>query len=227
MKTDPPVLQAEPPVTQAPPPPPPRCQPRVTFNVHAVADNSTVTVNTTVHLTGTAEETAIFADCSEETNDLPFTWSLTVRSPPSAPEAPFPLTDPTTLTPSFTPDREGTYTARLTARSGRRSITAKAEITAIGGRLRSPPGQLSLLSVNEIGDDSSLFVDSTTTEVTVALNNNPMTFGFQVRNDRNRPAHQGMLDLLRDAFNNNWTVTVDYFTFDDMNGLVKRVDLSK
>jgi hypothetical protein len=34
--------------------------------------------------------------------------------------------------------------------------------------------------------------------------------GFQLRNDNNRAAHQGMLDLLRDAFNLKANVTFDY-----------------
>jgi hypothetical protein len=35
-------------------------------------------------------------------------------------------------------------------------------------------------------------------------------FGFQLRNDDRGPAHQGMLDLLRDAFVNELSVRVDY-----------------
>jgi hypothetical protein len=52
--------------------------------------------------------------------------------------------------------------------------------------------------------------------------------GFQLRNDSKRPARQGMLDLLRDAFNNNWTVSVDYnLDSGKNNGVVIRIALLK
>jgi hypothetical protein len=35
-------------------------------------------------------------------------------------------------------------------------------------------------------------------------------FGFQLRDDANGPARQGMLDLLRDAFNHGWRAWIDY-----------------
>jgi hypothetical protein len=37
-----------------------------------------------------------------------------------------------------------------------------------------------------------------------------MAFGFQLRGGTNALAHQGMLDLLRDAFENRWVVNIDY-----------------
>jgi hypothetical protein len=53
-------------------------------------------------------------------------------------------------------------------------------------------------------------------------------FGFQLRNDNNRPARAGMLDLLRDAFNHNWTVAMDYeIDSGKKNGIVIRVWLTK
>ena len=36
-------------------------------------------------------------------------------------------------------------------------------------------------------------------------------FGFQLRNDAKLPARQGMLDLLRDAFERNLIVNIDFF----------------
>ena len=35
-------------------------------------------------------------------------------------------------------------------------------------------------------------------------------FGFQLRDDANGPARQGMLDLLRDAFNHGWIANIDF-----------------
>jgi hypothetical protein len=54
------------------------------------------------------------------------------------------------------------------------------------------------------------------------------SYGFQLRNDGNRAAHQGMLDLLRDAFNHGWTVTTD-FEIDPgkQNGVSIRVWLTR
>jgi hypothetical protein len=53
--------------------------------------------------------------------------------------------------------------------------------------------------------------------------------GFQLRNDESRPVRQGMLDLLRDAFNHNWTVVIDY-TIDldagQKNGRIRRTALT-
>ena len=54
------------------------------------------------------------------------------------------------------------------------------------------------------------------------------SFGFELRNDKNCPAHQGMLDLLRDAFSNNSNVLLDYLIPEgNNNGIVIRVALTK
>lgn len=52
------------------------------------------------------------------------------------------------------------------------------------------------------------------------------SFGFQLRTDPNQIARQGMLDLLRDAYANEWPVTVDYdIPPGKQNGVVMRVAL--
>lgn len=72
-------------------------------------------------------------------------------------------------------------------------------------------GKLILLRVHDLGTKYGPPTDEIDVEVVIWLDSKPgKAFGFQVRNDNNRPAHQGMLDLLRDAFNHNWTVTIDY-----------------
>jgi hypothetical protein len=49
-----------------------------------------------------------------------------------------------------------------------------------------------------------------------------------LRNDNNRPAREGMLDLLRDAFNNNTTVIIDYnIPSGKKNGVIIRLALTK
>jgi hypothetical protein len=71
--------------------------------------------------------------------------------------------------------------------------------------------------------------DQIDVEVVIQLNTRPGEFyGFKLRDDSNRVARQGMLDLLRDAFNNNWTVTVDYnVSPPKRNGVIIRVAVVK
>jgi len=66
-------------------------------------------------------------------------------------------------------------------------------------------------------------------EVVLKLDTKPNNaFGFQLRNDNNRPTRAGMLDLLRDALNHNWVVVVDYnLDAGKTNGLVIRTAMTK
>jgi hypothetical protein len=68
-------------------------------------------------------------------------------------------------------------------------------------------GRVTYLRVQDIeGGYGGVDVD-----VISRLDNYPgKAFGFKLRNDSNRPAREGMLDLLRDAFTNYWPVTMDY-----------------
>jgi hypothetical protein len=53
-------------------------------------------------------------------------------------------------------------------------------------------------------------------------------FGFQLRNDANGPARQGMLDLLRDAFNHGWTAHIDFdILAGKHNGTIMRTWITK
>jgi hypothetical protein len=53
-------------------------------------------------------------------------------------------------------------------------------------------------------------------------------FGFQLRNDNNRPARAGMLDLLRDAFSHSGTVLIDYnLNPGKVNGVIIRTALTR
>jgi hypothetical protein len=75
-------------------------------------------------------------------------------------------------------------------------------------------GKVTMLRVHEVGTAFGPPSDRIDVEVVFWLNRavgEPgLSFGFQLRNDDNGLAHQGMLDVLRDAFSNNWTVTTDY-----------------
>ena len=72
-------------------------------------------------------------------------------------------------------------------------------------------GQLSLLRVHDVGTAYGPPGDQLDVEVIVQFAGRPTeAYGFQLRNDGNQPARRGMLDLLRDGFNNGWTVWKDY-----------------
>jgi len=90
-------------------------------------------------------------------------------------------------------------------------------------------GKVTLLRVHDVGTKYGPPSDQLDVEVIFHLDTQPgKAFGFKLRNDTNRPAHQGMLDLLRDALRYNWTVTTD-FQIDDgkKNGVAIRVWVKK
>jgi hypothetical protein len=90
-------------------------------------------------------------------------------------------------------------------------------------------GQLSLLRVHDRGGRYGPPNDSIDVEVVVQFVGRPaQAFGFQLRTDGNLPARQGMLDLLRDAFNHSWIANIDHETpAGKQNGLIIRVWLTK
>src|SRR5262245_27887391 len=73
-------------------------------------------------------------------------------------------------------------------------------------------GKITLLRVNDVGDTFGPANDNIHAEVIVHLDTHPSNgaSGFQLRADDNQPARQGMLDLLRDAFNHGWRVHIDH-----------------
>ena len=90
-------------------------------------------------------------------------------------------------------------------------------------------GRVSLLRVHDVGTGYGPQSDYIDVEVIVWLDSKPgMAFGFQLRDDSNRPARQGMLDLLREAFAHNYIVTIDYnITPGKNNGVITRVWITK
>jgi hypothetical protein len=90
-------------------------------------------------------------------------------------------------------------------------------------------GKLTFLRVHDVGTKFGPATDQIDVEAVMKLSSQPdRSMGFQLRNDSNRPARQGMLDLLRDAFDHNWTVTVDYnVDSGKKNGVAIRVALTK
>jgi hypothetical protein len=74
-------------------------------------------------------------------------------------------------------------------------------------------GKITMLRVHDVGTGYGPPSDFIDVEAVIWLNTQPgKAFGFQLRNDQNLPARQGMLDLLRDGFASNWNVSIDYFT---------------
>jgi len=96
-------------------------------------------------------------------------------------------------------------------------------------------GKITMLRVHDVGTKYGPANDQIDTEVVIHLNTQSgKAFGFTLRNDNNRIAHQGMLDILRDAFNFNHNVTIGYdFRLGndvrpaEKNGTIVRVWLTK
>ena len=66
-------------------------------------------------------------------------------------------------------------------------------------------------------------------EVVIRLDTQPeKALGFQLRNDNYLPARRAMLDLLRDAFEHNWTVVAEYDALPGKNAcVIWRIGLMK
>jgi hypothetical protein len=90
-------------------------------------------------------------------------------------------------------------------------------------------GRITFLRVHDVGTGFGPPTDFLDVEVVVQIDSQPgKSFGFQLRNDNNRPARQGMLDVLRDAFANNFPVLIDYnVTPPKVNGVIIRVAVVK
>jgi len=93
-------------------------------------------------------------------------------------------------------------------------------------------GKITFLRVHDVGTGFGPPEDFIDVEVVILLDTSTDggAFGFKLRNDDEEPAHQGMLNLLRDAFENNFTVSIDFDIdreFGRKNGFIIRVALTK
>jgi hypothetical protein len=80
-------------------------------------------------------------------------------------------------------------------------------------------GRITFLRVHDLGTGFGPPNDFLDVECVILLDTQPNKyFGFQLRNDRNRPAREGMLLLLREAFATNQPVTIDFFRVAGKNG---------
>lgn len=89
-------------------------------------------------------------------------------------------------------------------------------------------GNLSFIRVHDVGTGFGPPGDQIDAEVVVRLDTEPdKAFGFQLRSDSNEAAREGMLDILRTAFNRNKRVRLDYLRTGLTSGVIIRVaDLS-
>jgi hypothetical protein len=188
---------------------------------------ATIPINGTVHLNGSAEELILQVNCQLTRKPTSFSWELFFTPPNGTESSVGGLTGTGTLTPSFVASSFGTYRVHLTAGTNVLGF-ASADLTITVFRpmeLVESEGQITFLRVNEVGDSFGPAGDAIAVEAIVQLNTLPgMSFGFELRNDKQRPAHQGMLDVLRDAFVNDITVLIDYWIPEgNKNGTIIRV----
>jgi len=113
------------------------------------------------------------------------------------------------------------------------SIVAMAILFGVAGTLDAAllnsRGRLTMLRVHDVGTKYGPPSDQIDVEVVIQLDSRPgMAFGFKLRSDTNALAHQGMLDLLRDALENQWVVNIDYsLDQDKKNGVIIRTWVKK
>jgi hypothetical protein len=98
-------------------------------------------------------------------------------------------------------------------------------------KLIASQGKVKELRVVELGSRHGPPTDQIDVEVVAELDTVPdRGLGFQLRDDANRPVRQGMLDLLRDAFQLACQTRIEYSIDLDAgkkNGIILRVILLK
>jgi hypothetical protein len=97
--------------------------------------------------------------------------------------------------------------------------------------IRTATGQLAFLRVHEVGSGFGPPSDFIDVEVVCGIHGKEGGFGCTLRDDNTRFAHAGMLDLLRDAFNQNTIIEIEYVVdpgeFGKVNGTILRVTRRK
>lgn len=209
----------------------PPCDPD-DFAVATIQGPTTIGINQNVQLQGTAQEEIITAQCHLTKKGTQFSWKLFVK-PTGGAEVDISgsLVNANTLNPTFVANKFGTYRAVITAGNNQIGFdTAQLSIVVFQPTLLlESQGKITFLRVNEVGDSFGPAGDAIRVEAIAQLDSEPgKSFGFELRNDKQRPAHQGMLDLLRDAFENDSTVLLDYLIPQgNNNGILIRVALTK
>ena len=95
--------------------------------------------------------------------------------------------------------------------------------------LQTATGKITLLRVHELGTGYGPATDSIDGEVVFQVDTLPnISIGFALRNDAGQAVHEGMLDLLRDAFTFGWTVHAEYeIATGHRNGTILRLWLTR
>lgn len=94
------------------------------------------------------------------------------------------------------------------------------------GELLSAQGRLTMLRVQDLNNGFGPATDRIDGEVVMALDNEPgRAFGFQLRRGDPLPARQRLLALLRDAFNHDRPLTIDYLRTGQHNGTLIRASV--
>ena len=104
-----------------------------------------------------------------------------------------------------------------------------AASAANADRLGVRDAELTMLRVHDVGTAFGPASDQIDVEVVVQVAERNGSFGFQLRDDGNRLARRGMLDLLRDAMDNpDLRINFDYdIEPPDQNGVIMRVWLTR
>jgi hypothetical protein len=85
-------------------------------------------------------------------------------------------------------------------------------------------GRVTLVRVHELGTGYGPPSDHIDAEVIIWLDTEPeKAFGFQLRGDERRRAAEGMLAVLRDAFNHDRPVRIDFVRSGCRTGRIIRV----
>ncbi|MCR4404159.1 MAG: hypothetical protein NUW06_02510 [Candidatus Acetothermia bacterium] len=93
----------------------------------------------------------------------------------------------------------------LVLQSGSKGGSSPADILAVDGHV-------TYLRIHDVGTGYGPSNDFLDVEVVVALDSTPnQRFGFQLRPDANQLVHQGMLDLLQQAFQYNYMVRLEFY----------------
>jgi hypothetical protein len=101
---------------------------------------------------------------------------------------------------------------------------ASAPVLVILTNLAAATGRITFLRVHDVGTGWGPPSDFLDVEVVIVLDTLAGdAFGFQLRVDSEEDARRGMLDLLRDAFGRNNSVTIDYVKTGLRNGRILRV----
>ena len=106
----------------------------------------------------------------------------------------------------------------------------QAQVEANDLLLLNATGHITMLRVHELGTGYGPGDDFIDGEVVIRLDSDSgRAFGLKLRSEDDRlAARQGMLDLLRDGFNHDWIVSVDYWIeAGKNNGEIVRVWLTK